>query len=175
MTFEKRKNSDSRRGISILLAIALVLAGLFVGLVMTTDNPVELDVNPLAGVDLSGEWVGTTTQDYDGDQRYDYRVILTQNGNELSGVGILDMTTDYDVYAEEVLSGYIADGQVIYSEVETLVLDGTTMDRWCHTQTTLSYQVIDGQETLVGTWEYVLDEQRCEGITGRVILTRQSD
>jgi hypothetical protein len=119
---------------------------------------------------------GTTTQDYADDSRYDYRIVITQDNTVISGMSYLDMIDDYEIYAEERIEGYVQGATIVYSEVETLVLDNATRDQWCLTQTTLTYQNINGQETLIGDWEYTLGEDPdCEGISGRVILTRQPE
>lgn len=177
--FEKRKNSDKRSGFSLGLALLLLLGGLFAGMnigTVTTDDEASVTVNQsLEVIDLSGEWIGTTTQDYAGDSRYDYRISIVQNGSQIVGMSYLDMINDDEVYAEERIEGYVSGDALIYSEVETLLLENTSLDNWCLTETTLSYQALNGQETLVGSWEYVGEEDRCEGISGRVILTRQSN
>ncbi len=180
---EKRKNSDKNARISIFLASVLVLAGLFAGLnlgsrISDTEVATEVAIEEfqLRNVDLSGEWIGTTTQDYDLDSHYDYRIVIEQDGSQIAGMSYLDMIEDYEIYAEERIEGYIAGEELIYSEVETLLLENATFDQGCLTETTLTYQVVNGLETLVGNWEYVLGEDEdCEGITGRVILTRQSN
>ena len=175
---EKRKNSDKRAGISLFLASVLVLAGLFAGfnLAGSSDSEVAIEEFQLRNIDLSGEWIGTTTQDYAEDSHYDYRITIEQDGSQIVGMSFLDMIEDYEIYAEERIEGYIAGEELIYSEVETLLLENATLDHWCLTETTLTYQVVNGLETLVGNWEYVLGEDEdCEGITGRVILTRQPE
>lgn len=173
--FEKRKNSDKRAGISFGLATLLLLAGLFAGMNLSDSVQID-DANVEVGnIDLSGEWIGTTTQDYGDDSHYDYRIFIEQDGSYIGGMSYLDMIDDYEIYAEERIEGYISGNELIYSEVETLLLENASLDHWCLTETTMTYQILNGQETLVGSWEYVGEEERCEGITGRVILTRQSD
>lgn len=177
--FEKRKNSDKRAGISFGLALLLLLGGLFAGMNLG-NNSQEVEnatvvISSLTSIDLSGEWIGTTTQDYADDSHYDYHIDIEQNGSQIIGMSYLDMINDYEIYAEERIEGYVTDDELIYSEVETLLLENASLDQWCLTETTLTYQVLNGQETLVGSWEYVGEEERCEGITGRVILTRQPD
>ncbi|GAB5494771.1 MAG: hypothetical protein Phog2KO_49860 [Phototrophicaceae bacterium] len=181
--YEKRKNSDKRSGISFGLAVLLMLGGLFAGMQINgsssdSSDAVEAPVTDLEfieTVDLSGEWIGTTTQDYNDNDRYDYRIVIEQDGTDIEGMSYLDMI-DSDVYAEERIEGTINYNTVVYSEVETLVLDSASLDSWCLTETTLTYQILNGQETLVGEWNYVLGERAsCEGISGRVILTRQED
>ena len=177
--FEKRKNSDKRTGISFGLAVLLLLGGLFVGINLANNSQgedAEIEISSLVNsIDLSGEWIGTTTQDYSDESHYDYRITIEQSGTQIIGMSYLDMINDYEIYAEERIEGYVTNDALIYSEVETLLLENASLDQWCLTETTLSYQIINGQETLVGSWEYVGEEERCEGITGRVILTRQPD
>lgn len=183
MMNEKRKNSEQRRGLSLFLMLSLVLAGVFIGLLSNSssdEQSIYVEEFDLSRVDLSGEWIGTTTEDYlaedaTEEQRYDYRIVINQTGRQIDGMGYLDMIDGSDIYAEERIEGAIQNNQLVYSEVETLVLENTTFDSWCLTQTTLTYQVVNDLETLVGEWEYVLDDDRCAGISGRVILTRQTD
>ncbi len=181
--FEKRKNSDKRTGLSFGLAVLLLLSGLFAGMQLSNSHavPVEEAVKPpladlqiTENIDLSGEWIGTTTQDYNDNERYDYRIVIDQDGTYIGGMSYLDMI-ESDIYAEERIEGYLSNNRVVYSEVETLILDNASYDSWCLTETTLTYQILNGQETLVGEWVYVGEEERCEGISGRVILTRQPE
>lgn len=181
--FEKRKNSDKRTGLSFGLAVLLLLSGLFAGMQLSSSQSIEVeeavkppiaDLQITETVDLSGEWIGTTTQDYDDNERYDYRIVIEQDGTYISGMSYLDMI-ESEVYAEERIEGHISNNIAVYSEVETLVLDNTSRDSWCLTESTLTYQILNGQETLVGEWAYVGDDENCMGISGRVILTRQPD
>lgn len=177
--FEKRKNSDKRSGISWGFALILLLGGLFVG--MNIGNSVEQDVSPVVSdaiidVDISGEWIGTTTEDYGYEARYDYRVVINQTGNKISGMSYLDMADEPEIYSESPISGTIDGTGVFYTETSTLVLDNLSLDNWCLADTSVTYQVIDGQETLIGTWEVASHErEECAGIEGRVILTRNND
>lgn len=181
--FEKRKNSDKRTGLSLGLAILLLLSGLFAGMQLSNSSsevveeavkPPIADLQITENVDLSGEWIGTTTQDYNDNERYDYRIVIEQDGTYISGMSYLDMI-ESDVYAEERIEGTISNNIAVYSEVETLILDHTPIENWCLTETTVTYQVLNGQETLVGEWAYVGDRESCQGISGRVILTRQPE
>lgn len=181
--FEKRKNSDKRTGLSFGLAVLLLLSGLFAGMQLNSSQSVEVaeavkppiaDLQITETVDLSGEWIGTTTQDYDDNERYDYRIVIEQDGTYISGMSYLDMI-ESEVYAEERIEGHISNNIAVYSEVETLILDNTSRDSWCLTESTLTYQILNGQETLVGEWAYVGDDENCMGISGRVILTRQPE
>jgi len=176
--FEKRKNSDVRSGISLAVAIILMLVGVFVGLLLNQQSVSEPIIHEaeITDVDFSGEWIGTTTQDYGDDERYDYRIVIEQDGDVITGISYLDMVSERDIYAEERIVGTVDGNVMVFEEVTTLVLENTTMDRWCLTETTVTYQILNGQETLVGTWELAdWEREECGEITGRVILTRQPE
>lgn len=150
--------------------------------VSTSDTPLTADEAESSAlivedVDLSGEWVGMMTEDYNDDTRYDYRIVLKQDGTVVDGIGYQESTNRAtETYAEATLSGDVVGDDLTYYETETNLLEGLSLSRWCRIEVTLNYQVIEGQETLVGTWGVAPDERAiCEGIDGRVLLTRQED
>ncbi|MGJ3239760.1 MAG: hypothetical protein ACFE0Q_13700 [Anaerolineae bacterium] len=183
---EKRKNSEQQSRFSFSMAVLLVVAGLFAGFqlahsVQNTANqdefakPPQVDLTLDAEIDLSGEWVGTTTEDYGNESRYDYRLVLTQNGDMVTGMSYLDMASDPEIYSESEIAGIVSGQTFVFTEVNTLVLDNISMDNWCLADTTVTYQVLNGQETLIGSWELAHHERaECGDISGRVILTRQA-
>jgi len=176
--FEKRKNSDVRSGISLAVAILLVLGGVFVGLLLnqqSADEPVVQEAQ-ITDVDFSGEWVGTYTQDYNDNIHYEYRIVIEQEGDDIKGISYQDMVHERDVYSEARLEGSADGTELFFTEAETLVLENTTADRWCLAQVSLDYEIVNGQETLVGTWELAdFEREECGDITGRIILTRQAE
>ena len=174
--FEKRKNSDKRAGLSFGLAIILLLAGLFAGMNMGQSNPAQdANLSP-TNIDLSGEWIGTTTEDYGYEGRYDFRLVLEQNGNIITGVSYFDMAQEPEIYSESPIAGILEGDVFTFTQTNTTVLENISLDNWCLADTTLSYQILDGQETLVGTWELAHHEREdCGDISGRTILTRQPE
>lgn len=183
--FEKRKNSEKKSGLSLGLALLLLLGGIFAGVQFgkhMVEEPVESFKPPTASfslddmdtnINLTGEWIGTATEDYGNENRYDYRLVIEQEGNEITGMSYLDMV-DSDIYSESPIAGTLNGNVFFYTEVSTTVLENLSLDNWCLSDTTLTYQVMNGQETLVGNWELAEHERpECAGITGRVILTRQ--
>jgi len=180
--FEKRKNSDKRAGLSFGLAVLLLLAGLFAGMNLGDLNPVQdADIAESAlivadDIDLSGEWIGTITEDYGVEARYDFRLELEQRNDAITGMSFLDMAQEPEIYSESPVAGTLAGDVFTFSQVSTTVLENTTMDNWCLADMTVSYQLLDGQETLVGSWELAHHEREaCGDITGRIILTRQPE
>lgn len=125
-------------------------------------------------VDISGEWVGTGTEDYGIENRYDLRLTITQDGNTITGKQYM-VTSNYEpeIYAISQISGTVNGEDFTYTENKILELDNISPDYWCLASVTLNYEVIGGQETLIGTWgSGEPDRAECQGITGRVLLTR---
>ncbi|MEM9950706.1 MAG: hypothetical protein AAF846_03835 [Chloroflexota bacterium] len=177
---EKRKNSDKRNGISLGFALLLLLGGLFAGmnLGVSSSNDAVLTEASVSVTTFEGEWIGTITEDYGAESRYDFRITLdnTTNTNGVVGMSYLDMAQEPEIYSESPIEGFVIGDEIFLSQVSTTVLENVQMDNWCLADITLSYQVLNGQETLVGTWTNAHFERvECDGISGRVILTRQSD
>jgi len=184
ITTEKRKNSDKHSTLSLGFAIVLLLGGILAGMGLTYTGMVQHSTSEslvleaqarVTDVDLSGEWIGTVTEDYGAEGRYDYRLVITQDGDALSGTNYLDLTAS-EIYAEQALDGSVDGNTVTLTEMDTLVLENLSLDHWCMATYTLTYQVLNGQEMLVGTWVSAEpDRDGCDTISGRLILTRQSD
>jgi hypothetical protein len=184
--FEKRKNSETRTGLSFGLALLLLLGGIFAGLNLgnfAQSEPEEAMKPPQVDfaigdldIDLSGEWIGTITEDYGIESRYDFRLKLDQDGDVVTGMSYLDMADEPEIYSESPIEGIIQGDQFTFSQVSTTVLENVSMDYWCLADLTVTYQILNGQETLVGTWD-LADHERleCGDISGRVILTRQPE
>ncbi len=179
--YEKRKNSDKRAGLSSGLAVLLLLAGLFVGMNLTNLNQAqdaEITESALVAedVDLNGEWIGTITEDYGIEARYDFRLELEQRDDVVTGMSFLDMAQEPEIYSESPIAGIVTGDVFTFTQVSTTVLENISMDNWCLADMTVSYQLLDGQETLVGTWELAHHErEECGDVTGRIILTRQPE
>ncbi|MEL6308301.1 MAG: hypothetical protein AAFR81_03880 [Chloroflexota bacterium] len=182
---KKRKTSHLPKLPYLRLLFLFLIISAFTALtlkVSTSDTELTsdaLDSQALVpeDVDVSGEWVGTMTEDYSGETRYDYRLVLTQDGTVVDGIGYQESTNRAtETYAESILSGDVTADDLYYYETATNVLEGLSLNRWCRIEVSLNYQVIEGQETLIGTWGVAPDERElCDGIDGRVLLTRQED
>lgn len=176
--FEKRKNSDKRASISFGLAVLLMLAGLFVGMNLANTSQ-ELDTiahSTEVEINLSGEWIGTITEDYGNESRYDFRLELQQKDDAVAGTSFLDMAQEPEIYSESPIVGTVEDDVFTFTQVSTTVLENISMDSWCLADMTVSYQLLDGQETLIGTWGLAHHEREdCGDISGRIILTRQAE
>ena len=181
ITYNKRKNSDKwyLSYLNVIIPVIIIGAFALMSLKVADDMPLQEDSSyALPGdVDVSGEWVGMMTEDYSGEIRYDYRLTLDQNGNILSGISYQESTNfDIEIYAESSLSGDVDGNDIYFYETSTDVLDNLSLDHWCRIEVRLNYQVVEGQETLIGTWDSAEEERPgCITIDGRVVLTRQSD
>lgn len=183
ITHKKRKKSDK----FYFPFLAILIIFLFIGAFATTSVTVSDDSDvtqaiqssyALPGdVDVSGEWVGMMTEDYNTEVRYDYRLVLEQNGDAITGISYQESTNrNIEIYAESSLLGDVEGDELYFYEASTDVLDNLSLDRWCRIEVRLDYEVVDGQETLIGTWDSAEEERPgCITIDGRVILTRQSD
>ncbi|MEL6308299.1 MAG: hypothetical protein AAFQ52_09160, partial [Chloroflexota bacterium] len=123
ITTEKRKNSDKHSTLSLGFAIVLLLGGILAGMGLTYTGMVQnssteaLAVEAqaiLTDVDLSGEWIGTVTEDYGIEARYDYRIVITQENDTITGISYLDMT-DSEIYAEQSLDGMVDGNTLTYT------------------------------------------------------------
>jgi hypothetical protein len=183
ITYNKRKNSDKWYLPYLNVLILVIIIGTFAAINLKVsdssdvvsqeaDVPVQAIV---ADVDVSGEWVGMMTEDYSSEVRYDYRVVFDQYNDELGGFTFQE-STNYaiEIYAESSLIGNVDGNDIYFYEASTDVLENLSLDRWCRIEVRLNYQVIDGQETLIGTWDSAEEERPgCTTIDGRVVLTRQ--
>ncbi|MGJ3239759.1 MAG: hypothetical protein ACFE0Q_13695 [Anaerolineae bacterium] len=181
ITYKKRKNSDKWYLPYLNILVLVLIMGVFATLnVKVSDDvtPVVEDTSvseALPPVDISGEWVGTITEDYNTEVRYDYRVIFDQYQSEIVGFSFQEsLNYTVDIYAESGIVGEVDGYSVYFYEEATHVLDNISMDNWCRIEVRLNYQVIDGQETLIGTWDSAEEERTgCITIDGRILLTRQ--
>lgn len=162
------------------LLVLTIIIGIFVAFnLKVSDDAVDpapmVEASVPENVNVSGEWVGIITEDYGSETRYEYTIILEQRGAHITGLGIQDATNSpYDIYAESSLIGDIEGDTLYFYEASTDILENLTLDRWCRIEVTLDYEVVDGLETLVGTWDSVEDNRPgCTTIDGRVVLTRQ--
>lgn len=184
ITYKKRKNSDKWFFPYLNIVVLVIIIGAFATLNLKVSETSDLVVQDaqvptlsIQDVDVSGEWVGMMTEDYDNDVRYDYRIVLNQSGDVISGTSYQE-STNYDVtiYAESSLSGDVDGDEIYFYEQSTDVLANLSLSNWCRIEVRLSHEVIDGQETLIGTWDSAEDERAgCITIDGRVLLTRQTD
>lgn len=185
ITYKKRKNSEKWLSPYLNVLVLFIIIGTFAALNLKVTENSELvvedaqvpSVTITEDVNISGEWVGMMTEDYNNNTRYDYRVVLSQSGDDISGISYQE-STNYDVtiYAESSLSGDVDGDEIYFYEASTDVLANLSISNWCRIEVRLTYEVIDGQETLIGTWDSAEEERAgCITIDGRVLLTRQSD
>ena len=185
ITYKKRKNSDKWLSPYINLALLFLIIGAFA--IFSTDNTEHSDfmsedaqVPSYAiseDVNISGEWVGMMTEDYNEAVRYDYRIVIEQDNSDIQGISYQESTNyDIEIYAESSLSGDVDGNDIYFYEQSTDVLENLSISSWCRIEVRLSYEIIDGQETLIGTWDSAEEDRAgCVTIDGRVLLTRQTE
>jgi hypothetical protein len=181
--YSKRKNSLKPFFPYVNVALVLLLIGAFIAFNMPSNNEAPLPVveEPLAQVvetvDVSGEWIGTMTEDYGAEIRYDYRIVLSQSGTSIRGTDFQESTNfDSGIYGEASLIGSMNGTSLYFYEANVMQLDGVTLDSWCRIEVRLDYQVVNGLETLIGTWDSAEEVRAgCTTVTGRVVLTRQAE
>lgn len=163
------------------LAAVLISAGIIAGVRFSASDaiPVETSIviDEAQSIDFSGEWIGTTTEDYGLHARYDYRVVFEQDGDTLTGILYLTMS-NYEpaIYSETHISGTVDGDTIFYWADEILVLDNAQAEQMCLAQTTVTFEQVDEQDILVGTWEGQPNQQAgCDLISGHTMLTRQPE
>jgi len=165
------------------LATVLVIAGIIAGMrfagsenASTVESDAAIDNSADIDINIEGEWVGTTTEDYGDEALYDYRVVFEQDGDDLTGTLYLTRSHEVAIYTETRFEGWVRGDTVFYSSQEIMVIENASHEQLCLVDTTVEYQVIDGQETMIGTWEGQSDQQPgCDVISGRVVLIRQPE
>lgn len=163
------------------LATVLLSAGIITGMRFAENSNSAVEpsfiLEEAPRIDISGEWIGTTTEDYGMEARYDYRVVFEQDGNSLTGILYLTMS-NYEpaIYSETRLSGRVQGETILYWAEEILVLENAQPDQMCLAQTTVTFETVENQDILVGTWEGQPNQQfGCDSISGHTMLTRQPE
>lgn len=184
ITHKKRKNSDKWYFPYLNLLVLVIIISSFVAMnlkvteshmMMSQDTDIAAQTQS-QDVNISGEWVGTTTEDYGDEALYDYRVVFEQDGDDLTGMLYLTRNHEMAIYTETRFEGWVNGDTIFYSSQEILLIENATRDQLCLVDTTVEYEIINGQETLIGTWQGQ-DNQHpgCDVITGRTILIRQPE
>ena len=163
------------------LATALLVAGMIAGIRFAPADDIAVVEAPaieeaIQGIDISGEWIGTTTEDYGDEARYDYRIVFEQNGDQVKGILYLTRNHNRTIYTETRIGGTVDGDSLFYASEEILVLENASIDDLCLVETTVTYDEVDGQDMLIGTWVGQSGQQvGCDTITGHVLLTRQPE
>lgn len=178
------RSEQQQKWLNWFLAGILLCAGVITGLkfapVDTNDvdyQAYNIEAEITSNLDINGEWIGTLTEDYGLEARYDYRIIFDQDGDDISATMYLTMTNhEPAIYTETVVSGSVTGSTVFYAADEIRVIENAHRDQLCLAQTTLEFETVDGLDMLVGTWEGQSGQQQgCDTISGHVILTRQAE
>ncbi|GAB5494773.1 MAG: hypothetical protein Phog2KO_49880 [Phototrophicaceae bacterium] len=185
ITYKKRKNSDKWLSPYVNVALLFLMIGAFAFFgISDSENSDFISEDAQAptyaiteDVDISGEWVGMMTEDYNQEVRYDYRIVIEQDNSDIEGTTYQESTNyDIEIYAESSVSGDVDGNEIYFYEESTDVLENLSLSSWCRIEVRLSYEIIDGQETLIGTWDSAEEDRAgCVTIDGRVLLTRQAD
>lgn len=156
------------------IMIAVVLVGGFM-IRGAMQSPLS---EPVQDIDITGEWIGIVTEDYAGEVRYEYRLNFVQAEDGTVNGHMHVQSTNYieTIVADSMVVGSINDDDLIYQETQLTYLSGVPTSSWCRINVTLDHEVINGQETLTGTWVGIETPGvgSCAGIDGRVILTREN-
>lgn len=168
----KKKNSDralwQRIGMRVGL-LAVLVAAFFV----LQSNSV-LAPEPMAQV--SGDWVGVLTEDYDANVRYDFRLRVIQEDHHLAGeLNFSSSNSSQRIMARSAVTGTVDGDLVTLREIDLIELHGISATSWCWIEITLDYDDLATQDTLVGTWHGIETPgvERCLPTQGRVVLSRQ--
>jgi hypothetical protein len=179
--YSKKKNS-LKLFPYVNLALVLILIGAFVAfsnMPAQEEAPVveQAQIVQAEVINVSGEWIGTITEDYGAEIRYDYRVTLTQTGTSLRGTDYQDSSNyEIELYAEQALIGSVNGNSVYFYEAQVNILEGVGLESWCRIEVRVDYEMVNGLETLVGTWDSAEEDRAgCTTVSGRVMLTRQPE
>jgi len=176
MSYYKRKNTEQgglslgRAGLAVLMLVMLI------GGILGRDA-LRSAFFGTPDVNVTGQWLGIITEDYDAQIRYEYRLTFNQlEDGTIAGQMHLQSTNRNDeIDADSIVNGAVRGDAVSFHEVRVTFLDGVPSYNWCMISVTLDHEVINGQETMTGTWTGIETPGvgSCEGIDGRIILTRE--
>lgn len=176
MSYYKRKNDEVGISVNRALLAVLMLVVLFGGF-MARDTIRSVVFDYQDNVDVSGEWLGLITEDYDADTHYEYRLTFNQSedGSITGYMHVQSTNRGEDIIADSMISGSIRNDILTFSESRVTYLEGVPASRWCRIEVSLDYEVINGLETMTGDWTGIETPGvgSCAGIDGRVILTRE--
>ncbi len=163
------------------LATALLVAGVIAGLRFAPADDMAVVQAPaieeaMSDIDISGEWIGTTTEDYGDEARYDYRIVFEQDGDQFTGILYLTRNHERAIYTETRVSGTMNGDSVFYASEEILVVENASLSDLCLVEATVTHDIVDGQQILSGTWVGQTGQQvGCDTISGHILLTRQPE
>jgi hypothetical protein len=177
MSYYKHKNSE-QAGISVGRALlAVLMIAVLVGGFAARDTLRALFFEPKQDMDIAGEWLGIITEDYDAEIRYEYRLVFTQaeDGTLTGQMRVQSTNRTEDILAYSNVAGIVDHDEVAFHETRVTYLDGVSNYNWCMIEVNLDYEVVNGQETMTGSWVGIDTPGvvSCAGIDGRVILTRE--
>lgn len=181
-TIHTKKNKVKIDGkyLRIFGIVAILGAIVFVGLSrIGQPAPVEAVLNAdidTSVVDVTGEWLGIVTEDYNNNIRYEYRLQLVQSGNDVRGTMYVTSTNaPVDIYAASTIVGEVNGNDLTYYEVNVDELYNISRDHWCKISADVNFEDVDGMDTLTGGWNGIETEgvSGCLPTEGRITLMRQ--
>jgi hypothetical protein len=177
MSYYKRKNDEA--GISTRNAVlAVLMAVVLFGGFMARDTLQAAFFEHKQSIDVTGEWLGIVTEDYDAQTRYEYRLNFEQNadGTITGYMNVQSTNRGEEIVATSMVSGTMSQDDLTFNETRVTYLEGVPASNWCMISVTLDHEVINGQETMTGSWMGIETPGvgSCVGIEGRVIVTRDN-
>ena len=175
MSYYKRKNDEgiSTRHALLAVLMAVVLFGGF----MARDTLQAAFFEHKQNIDVTGEWLGIVTEDYDAQNRYEYRLDFEQNadGTVTGYMQVQSTNRGEEIVATSMVTGNMSNDNLTFHETRVTYLDGISPSYWCMISVSLDYEVVNGQETMTGSWTGIDTPGvgSCAGIQGRVIVTRE--
>lgn len=160
--------------------VAILGAIVFVGL-SRIGQPAPAELNLDANIDatavnVTGEWLGIVTEDYNNNIRYEYRLQLVQSGDDVRGTMYVSSTNaPVNIYAVSTIVGEVNGDELTYTEVSVDQLYNISRDHWCKISANVNFEDVDGMETLAGGWNGIETQgvSGCLPTQGRITLMRQ--
>jgi hypothetical protein len=177
MGYYKRKNDEVGFGVNRIVLAVLMAVVLFGGF-MARDTLQAAFFEHRQDINVTGEWLGIVTEDYDSETHYEYRLTVNQNADgSITGYMHVESTNrSEEIVADSMVVGTMSNDDLTFHETRVTYLDGVPASNWCMINVTLDYEMINGLETLTGTWAGIETPGvgSCIGTEGRVLLTRES-
>lgn len=180
-TIHTKKNKVKVNGKYLRLFGIIAILGtiVFVGLSrigQPATADVNLDANVVEDVNITGEWLGIVTEDYNNNIRYEYRLQLVQSGDDVRGtMYVVSTNAPVEIAAVSTIVGEIDGDALTYREISIDELYNISSDHWCMISADLNFEAVDGMDTLSGGWNGIetAGVSGCLPTEGRITLMRQ--
>jgi len=181
--YKKKHSSKLNSPVVRLGALVLIIGAMVLGVLYQQGQSSEpqADINTAAQVldenaNVTGEWLGIVTEDYNNRIRYEYRLVLEQRGSRVTGTMFIESTNaPSEISAVSSIVGTINGDEISYHETHVSELNNISADHWCFINASLEYENVDGMDTLAGTWHGIETPgvNGCLPTQGRITLMRQ--